>query len=110
MQTNYLAASILFMYLISSNVQLAVASDFMLTVDKLHPDMLTLVTHIRSPKLPNSFHPEYSCFSTGEMMAMFIGSVAGGAVANFTLNSGAYTIIGIAAGAALGSLLYRYKF
>jgi len=58
--------------------------------------------------IPKSFEPDYSCLTMGEMVAMIAGSVVGGAVADFVLRSAPFTVVGIATGAALGSLLYRF--
>lgn len=58
--------------------------------------------------VPKSFGEDYSCLTMGEMIAMLAGSIVGGASTDFVLSSAPITIIGIVAGAALGSLIYRF--
>lgn len=58
--------------------------------------------------VPKSFEPDYSCLTMGEMIAMIAGAVVGGASADFMLGHAPFAIVGIVAGAAAGSLLYRF--
>ena len=64
----------------------------------------------REPMLAlGTLKSDYSCLSMGEMVSMIAGAVVGGAAADFVLRSAPFTVVGIAAGAAIGSMLYRYS-
>lgn len=60
--------------------------------------------------VPKVFATNHNCLTMGEMVSMLAGAVVGGATVDFMLNSTPLAIIGVAAGAALGSILYRYDF
>ncbi|KOR29804.1 hypothetical protein TI03_01375 [Achromatium sp. WMS1] len=110
MHVNCVATFVLLAYLLVGNIQLAIAYDVVSTVGNIQPDILTLVKNARGTVLPSNLSSEYGFITTGEIVAMLAGSVLGWAMADLTLGNGPFAVIGIAAGAALGSLLYRYNF
>lgn len=59
---------------------------------------------------PKTLALNCNCLTMGEMVSMLAGAVVGGATADFMLGSAPFAVIGVAAGAALGSILYRYDF
>ncbi|KOR29064.1 hypothetical protein TI04_09525 [Achromatium sp. WMS2] len=61
-------------------------------------------------RIPRALKPDYSCLTLGEMIAMIAGAVIGGATADFIVNSAPFAVVGIAAGAAIGSILYQHDF